>query len=439
MLPEPRGPAPHVRPLGPRRRPRCVAATAACGRPRWAKLSPNVADLAEIAAAAARRAPRRSRWSTPCSGMAIDVDDAPAGARWRRRRVCRARPSTRSPCGPCYDVHAACPGLPDRRRRRRPRGDRRRRAAARRRASAVQVGTATFADPRAPATGAATGAGRAHGAGADRRSRRAVRASCVGGAHDAEEAERRRPPRDDPRRASPSPSTSTTSSRRMRLARLLPPWFGVAKVGLELYSAAGPEADRARCRAARLRGLLRPQAARHPDHGAAARRGCSAPSARPTSPSTPPAASRCCAPVSRGCAAGARPAGCPSAGRAGRHGAHQRRRTRPAHVFAHRVRPAVEAGCGGLVCAAAEVADAKRLAPRLLAVVPGIRPAGDAGPRPGPGGHTGRGDRRRRRPPRHRPGRHRRAADPAAAAAVAGRPRSTSAAGCPGSAQALPR
>ena len=27
-----------------------------------------------------------------------------------------------------------------------------------------------------------------------------------------------------------------------RLAKLLHPWFGVAKVGLELYSAAGPEA-----------------------------------------------------------------------------------------------------------------------------------------------------------------------------------------------------
>ena len=46
------------------------------------------------------------------------------------------------------------------------------------------------------------------------------------------------------------------------------------------------------------------------------------------------------------------------------------------HVFAHRVADAVEAGCGGLVCAAAEVAQAKNLAPRLLTVVPGIRPAG---------------------------------------------------------------
>jgi orotidine-5'-phosphate decarboxylase len=46
------------------------------------------------------------------------------------------------------------------------------------------------------------------------------------------------------------------------------------------------------------------------------------------------------------------------------------------HVFADRVADAAEAGCGGLVCAAAEVARAKTLAPRLLTVVPGIRPAG---------------------------------------------------------------
>jgi orotidine-5'-phosphate decarboxylase len=36
----------------------------------------------------------------------------------------------------------------------------------------------------------------------------------------------------------------------------------------------------------------------------------------------------------------------------------------------------VEGGCGGVVCAAADVAEARRLAPQLLTVVPGIRPAG---------------------------------------------------------------
>ena len=42
----------------------------------------------------------------------------------------------------------------------------------------------------------------------------------------------------------------------------------------------------------------------------------------------------------------------------------------------HRVALAVEAGCGGIVCAAADVRDAKELAPRLVTVVPGIRPPG---------------------------------------------------------------
>ncbi|MDQ1444306.1 MAG: orotidine-5-phosphate decarboxylase [Acidimicrobiaceae bacterium] len=48
----------------------------------------------------------------------------------------------------------------------------------------------------------------------------------------------------------------------------------------------------------------------------------------------------------------------------------------PPHVLGNRVRSAVEAGCGGVVCAAGDVKEAKQLAPRLVAVVPGIRPAG---------------------------------------------------------------
>ena len=44
-----------------------------------------------------------------------------------------------------------------------------------------------------------------------------------------------------------------------------------------------------------------------------------------------------------------------------------------ATLLAGRVAAAVEAGCGGVVCAASDAADVKALAPRLLAVVPGIR------------------------------------------------------------------
>jgi len=48
----------------------------------------------------------------------------------------------------------------------------------------------------------------------------------------------------------------------------------------------------------------------------------------------------------------------------------------PPHVLGKRVAAAAEAHCRGVVCAASDVAEAKQLAPSLLAVVPGIRPVG---------------------------------------------------------------
>ena len=48
----------------------------------------------------------------------------------------------------------------------------------------------------------------------------------------------------------------------------------------------------------------------------------------------------------------------------------------PRHVVEERVAAAVQAGCAGFVCAASDVAEAKLIAPRLLAVVPGLRMAG---------------------------------------------------------------
>jgi len=50
----------------------------------------------------------------------------------------------------------------------------------------------------------------------------------------------------------------------------------------------------------------------------------------------------------------------------------------PAHILGQRVAAAAEAHCAGVVCAAGDVAEAKQIAPRLIAVVPGIRPAGAA-------------------------------------------------------------
>ena len=48
----------------------------------------------------------------------------------------------------------------------------------------------------------------------------------------------------------------------------------------------------------------------------------------------------------------------------------------PPHILGKRVAAAAEARCAGVVCAASDVREAKQLAPRLLAVVPGVRPAG---------------------------------------------------------------
>ena len=48
----------------------------------------------------------------------------------------------------------------------------------------------------------------------------------------------------------------------------------------------------------------------------------------------------------------------------------------PPHILAKRVTAAVEARCAGVICAASDVAEAKEIAPRLLTVVPGLRPAG---------------------------------------------------------------
>lgn len=126
-----------------------VAASASCGRPRWAKLSPNVTDLTEIAGAALRAGADALTLVNTVMGMAID----PATRRPRLgggggglsgpaihpvavRAVheCRAA----FPDAPIVGVGGVASGE-----------DAAELLVAG--ASAVQVGTATFADPRAPA------------------------------------------------------------------------------------------------------------------------------------------------------------------------------------------------------------------------------------------------------------------------------------------------
>ncbi len=50
----------------------------------------------------------------------------------------------------------------------------------------------------------------------------------------------------------------------------------------------------------------------------------------------------------------------------------------PPHILPKRVQIALEAGCGGIVCAASDVAEARQYAPRMTTMVPGIRPTGTA-------------------------------------------------------------
>jgi dihydroorotate dehydrogenase (NAD+) catalytic subunit len=126
-----------------------VAAVAACGRPVWAKLSPNVADITEIAAAAARGGATALTLVNTMMGMAIDVET--------RRPFLGAGAGGLS--GPAlrpvavravHECHSAFPemaivgvgGV--------SRGEHAVELLLAG-ASAVQVGTATFADPRAPA------------------------------------------------------------------------------------------------------------------------------------------------------------------------------------------------------------------------------------------------------------------------------------------------
>jgi orotidine-5'-phosphate decarboxylase len=157
-----------------------------------------------------------------------------------------------------------------------------------------------------------------------------------------------------------------------RMAMSLQPWFGVAKVGLELFSAAGPEAIEAMIgdgfdvfadlklldipttvnKAARVMGslgvsYLTVHTRAGVDH---LRAGV------------------------EGVAAGAEAAGLPMPTCLG----ITVLTSEPADLdaLAKRVGIVLDANCGGLVCAASDLATVRSLAPDLVTVVPGIRPAG---------------------------------------------------------------
>ena len=159
----------------------------------------------------------------------------------------------------------------------------------------------------------------------------------------------------------------------LRLARDLEPWFGVAKVGLELFSAAGPDA------VASLSDLGYDVFLDLKLHDI---------------PTTVEKAARVIG------ALGVRyltihAMGGPVMLRAGVEGFVEGAlaagferpvplavtvltsdNDAPEHILPKRIGFAVEAGAGGVVCAGTDVQLVKQLAPRLEAVVPGTRPPG---------------------------------------------------------------
>jgi dihydroorotate dehydrogenase (NAD+) catalytic subunit len=132
-----------------------VAATAGCGRPRWAKLSPNTPRVAEVAGAAAAAGAEAVTLINTVMGMAIDPETRTYRLGAGERGGGLSGPAIHPVAvRVVHDVHRAHPDLPivgvggvvDG-----PTAVELLLAGAR----AVQVGTATFADPRAPARVAA--------------------------------------------------------------------------------------------------------------------------------------------------------------------------------------------------------------------------------------------------------------------------------------------
>lgn len=158
-----------------------------------------------------------------------------------------------------------------------------------------------------------------------------------------------------------------------RLARELSPWFGVAKVGLELFSAGGPPVVQMLINDG-YRVFLDLKMADIPTtvRKAAQVLGALGVSYLTLHAFAGPAVLRAGV---EGLREGAEKAGLePPAALAVTVLTSDA--DAPPHILAKRVTAAAEARCAGVVCAAADVAEAKEIAPRLLAVVPGLRPAG---------------------------------------------------------------
>lgn len=158
-----------------------------------------------------------------------------------------------------------------------------------------------------------------------------------------------------------------------RLARAVSPYFGVAKVGLELFSAAGPEAIGV-MNDLGMDVFLDVKLHDIPNTVGKAARVLGAFGARYLTMHARGGPDMLSAGV-EGLRAGADAAGLDAPiGLAVTVLTSDD--SAPDHVAPRRMRMAIETGCGGIVCAAADLSDARSIAPRLVKVVPGIRPEG---------------------------------------------------------------
>jgi len=161
----------------------------------------------------------------------------------------------------------------------------------------------------------------------------------------------------------------------LRLARRLRPWFGVAKVGLELFCAAGPETISA-LTVEGYRVFLDLKLHDIPTTVSRAARVIGGLGAAYTTVHTQGGEQMVRAAV-RGMAEGASAAGAPAPSVLGVTVLTSETDAN-SEVLAARSALAAAAGCAGLVCAAADLAVTRQAAPGLLTVVPGIRPSGTA-------------------------------------------------------------
>lgn len=159
----------------------------------------------------------------------------------------------------------------------------------------------------------------------------------------------------------------------VRLARQLSPWFGVAKVGLELYTAAGPDAVGAMLDSG-FDVFLDLKLHDIPTTVQKAASVCGALGAKYLTMHAHGGFEMLQAGV-EGFHTGARNAGLEAPVAVGVT-VLTSDADAPAHIVPNRLRVAVEAGCGGIVCAAEHLKDARELSPRTLRVVPGIRAEG---------------------------------------------------------------